>query len=394
MGLLLLMNLLLGRVIGPEGYGTFSFALALAGLLAVVAPLGWSTALVRFISQYIEQKSWGLLKGVLLRAHQMTAVCSMTFATMLVAVAYSNYFTEDMATSVMYAGIILPFLAFAQVRKRALQGLQHVKSSIFPDEVLLPLLVSVGLLATGLTTAKGGLKLYAFCSLVALVAGGILLVRSMPSGGREARTEFKTGEWLAVALPMVFGGISRMILNRTDVLMLGAFTDMNSVGLYTAASKLAVLNTFALTTVNVLAGSMLARAYFGSENNHLGPILLKVMLWSTVGATPFFAAMLLYPDTLMGFFGRGFEEGSGLLRTLAFGQFINAAAGPVGLLLLMTERERIFAMTTGVIAGGNIIGNLLAIPLFGAMGAAVVTMASVVVLNVWQLFVAWKVVKT
>ena len=68
LGLLFLQHSVLSRYIGPEGYGTFSYAVASAGLLAVVVPLGWPTALMRFIAQYTESEQWGLLRGAVLRA--------------------------------------------------------------------------------------------------------------------------------------------------------------------------------------------------------------------------------------------------------------------------------------------------------------------------------------
>lgn len=50
----------------------------------------------------------------------------------------------------------------------------------------------------------------------------------------------------------------------------------------------------------------------------------------------------------------------------------------------MTGRERAFAVTTIIVVIFNVIGNLLAIPSFGATGAAFVTACSVAALNLWQ----------
>ena len=85
---------------------------------------------------------------------------------------------------------------------------------------------------------------------------------------------------------------------------------------------------------------------------------------------------------LLGFFGVGFVEATGLLRVLATGMLINALTGPVGAALLMTGHERAVAITTGVVAVANIAGHVVFIQRYGAWGAAWVTAATAVVLSI------------
>jgi O-antigen/teichoic acid export membrane protein len=94
--------------------------------------------------------------------------------------------------------------------------------------------------------------------------------------------------------------------------------------------------------------------------------------------------MLLFPQILLGFFGSEFVKGASVLRILAIGQFVNAVTGPVGLILLMTNKERHFALSMAVISGVNVLGNFLVIPVMGIVGAALVTTTSVALLNSWQ----------
>jgi O-antigen/teichoic acid export membrane protein len=188
----------------------------------------------------------------------------------------------------------------------------------------------------------------------------------------------------------VFGGLSQVIMNRTDVVMLGAMVDMSSVGLYSAANRIATLNTFVLGAVSTIAVPMMAAAFHAGRHRQNRTILRYTMLLSTLGALPLFAIMVLRPQFLLGVFGPEFTHGGSLLQVLAFGQFVNAATGPVGFALLMTGRERVFAWTMGAAAAGNVVGNLIAIPIWGAVGAAAVTAVSVVLLNGCQLLLTFK----
>lgn len=381
-GLLFLMHSVLGRLIGPEGYGSFSYALALAGLLSVVVPLGWPTALMRFIAQYVEHQRWGLLHGAILRAHQITFIFSGLVALALWTITYWKDFTPSMVTSLRFAAVLLPLLAFVALRRKAFQGLERVKASIIPEDIILPLLVVGGATAFAVTTASQALLVYFAAAFLVFLLGSVWLWYSLPVEGRSAPLELKTREWMAIALPMVFGGISQMIIKRTDVLMLGAMVDLETVGIYTAANRIAMLITFVLGSVNIIAAPMLAAAYHGARHEQFKTIIRKAMLWSTIGGLPLFGVMILWPQWLLSFFGPQFVQGKLLLQVLAIGQLFNAATGPVGFAMLMTGMERTFAWTTGIVSMGNVLGNLVAIPIWGALGAAMVAAISIAVLNI------------
>lgn len=386
-GLLFFMHTALSRAVGPSGYGTFSFALALAAVLAAVVPLGWPTALMRFIAQYVEQERWGLLKGAMRRAYQVTLLCAALAALVLCAVSLSYPLPPAMVTSVRFAALLLPFVAVVELRRRALQALQRPKASTAPEEIALPLLVISGVYLFAVTGASGALLVYAGAAFAAFLLGSALLLRSMPASGRLAKPEFQTRAWMIVALPMVFGDFSLSVMSRTDVLILGAVADMEAVGVYSAANRIAILNTFVLMAANTLAAPMMAAAFYGNRPQQVRTIMRGAMAISTLGALPLFVVMVSRPEFLLGFFGPEFAGGGLLLRILALGYFVNAATGPVGYALLMTGRERAFARTMAIVAVANVVGHLVAIPAFGAVGAAVVTASSAVVLNgsmYWQ----------
>lgn len=389
-GLLFLMHVLLGRSLGPGGYGTFSYTMALAGVLAVVTPLGWPTALMRFVSQYIEQQSWGLLRGIMRRAYQITLFSSLLVALMLWAISRWNRVPDELSTSLSFTALLLPFLAFVALRRKALQGLQRFKSSIAVEEVFVPLLVIVALYLFAITEASGALFVYIGAASLAFVLGSALLWCSLPTQRRTTEPKFKTRAWITVAFPMIFGGLSQIALNRTDMLMLGILVDMETVGAFGAATRIATTSTFVLFAVNTVMTPVITAAFYGNRRNQVKELLRKAMFWSTLGSLPLCVMMIFAPEFLLSFFGPSFADAESLLRILAIGQFINAITGPVGITLQMTGYQQTFALVATIVAAGNVLGNFLAIPNFGALGAAYVTATSTAVLNLTLFTIAWK----
>lgn len=112
-GLMFLMHSILGRLIGPEQYGIFSHALSIAMVLSIVAPLGWHTALMRFVAQYVVQGKPGLVWGSILRGHQITFVSCCFASVFLWVLGCSGYFSPKIARSFLSAGLLLlPLIQF------------------------------------------------------------------------------------------------------------------------------------------------------------------------------------------------------------------------------------------------------------------------------------------
>lgn len=386
LGLSFLLSASLTRRIGPEGFGVFNYALVLAGTLAMVTPLGWTTALMRFIGQYMEQQRWGLLRGVIRRGYQLTSLSAVLVALMLGGTSYWSGLSPELATSLRFAALFLPFLALVNLCRTAIRALQWVKASVFPQLIALPLTAIAGVYLFAITTAPGALLVYAGAALLTVLLSSALLLRSIPKQGRNARPGFKTRAWTIVALPMLFGSVSLIVMSRTDILMLGAMSDMETVGFFSVALRIATVSTIVFQAVNGLAASMIAAAFYGDRLRQVKAIMRVAIIFSTLGALPPFVIMIFWPQFLLGFFGPEFVHAESLLRVLALGQFVNAATGPVGLGLLMTGQERAHAWTTAAAAMGNVLGNLIAIPIWGGIGAAWVTAATVVIWNVCNLF--------
>jgi O-antigen/teichoic acid export membrane protein len=384
-GSLLLMNVTAARLLGVEGYGVFSYSIAIASVLAIAIPLGWPTALMRFAAQYVQEEAWGHLKGILALSHSMTLVPALFCGIIVYVLSVSLDLAPEMALSLKYSAFILVLASFGVLRKRLFVGLQMVKTSIAMDEIILPVLFITFMLILQIDTSSAALKIYLAASFAVLLAGFVCLVKGLPREVLVSKPEYLGRYWLSIAFPMMLGGMSRLLLSRMDILMLGWMTDLNTVGLYSAANRISMLNVFLLISINAIAPPLLASLYHSNNLDAFKTVLKRVAFWSTLGTLPLFVFLVMFPRFVLGFFGGEFEAGSTLLIILSAGQFVNAMTGSAGSALLMTGRERKILYSTSVVTIFNIIGNYIFIKSHGAIGAASVTAVSIVILSVWQL---------
>ncbi|MDM8536271.1 oligosaccharide flippase family protein [Desulfobacterales bacterium HSG17] len=384
-GLLFLMHTMISQSIGTKGFGIFSFTLTLSSIISNFATLGWPSLLLRLTAQYKEEKKWSFFRGSFIRGHQITFIISTIFCSSLWSISYLLNIAEEMAFSFRFAAIFIFFLAFSLIRRKIFFGLQRINASIIPDDIILPMLVIFVVYLFSVSNIKYILTIYSITLILVFLIGSLWLLYCMPVEGRKSSPKFETKKWVIIALPMMMGGLSQMVMNRTDILMLSAMTDMDSVGIYYAGSRIARLNVFVLGTIGMVAAPLFTSAFYGKRINDYKKLLKKTMLWSGLGALPLFLFTMLMPKQLLNLFGMEFTEGALILRILSISMFINATTGPVGFALISSVGERQFGMSLGVTAVFNIIGNYFAIKMYGAVGAAYVTALSVIVLNVWQL---------
>lgn len=108
-------------------------------------------------------------------------------------------------------------------------------------------------------------------------------------------------------------------------------------------------------------------------------------------AGPIFLAIVILGPFLIGLFGVAeVGEAYTYLIILSLGQLANAFAGPVLNVLNMTGYEKSARNTMLVTAAANIALNALLIPIFGPLGAAIATSATMLVWNFWAGYLVWR----
>ena len=101
-----------------------------------------------------------------------------------------------------------------------------------------------------------------------------------------------------------------------------------------------------------------------------------------LAVTPVTLVLLAAPGFILQLFDAQFAEGAWLLRILALGQLVNVATGSVGYLLMMTGHEKLMRNNIAVWAVVNLAGNLVLVPRYGTVGAAVSTAFCLAFMNI------------
>jgi O-antigen/teichoic acid export membrane protein len=213
-----------------------------------------------------------------------------------------------------------------------------------------------------------------------LQAGAELLYALIVLGAVGARAgrfrpRVDLGSWrktLRDGAPLLAHSFSRAVIYSFDLLLIALLIDRTHVGLYSAAYKPVL---FCVTALGLFYVSFLASLSAATGEQRFR--LFRRTVLTAAGATLPVAAVLSATAgvlvTLV--FGDSFE-GAGLpLAILVWGLPLLAVSGAYGNALIAGDRQK-FVMRNNIVAAvANILANLVAVPLFGLIGAAVVTVA-------------------
>lgn len=390
LGLSLLANIVMARLLLPEGYGLYAFVLATVAMLTIPTTFGLPTLVVRETARAMKANDKSAVWRLWEWAQRWVLLASL--ATLPIGALWL-FLTANPINwrTIVWGGALAPVLSMAYLRAAAIRGLNHPLLGQAPETILRPAAVILtALLFYRLQgqgfSAESAIAANVIGTTISFLLGVVLLFRLAPPRpvaptAAPARGTYRA--WTVAALTIGLANGVQAVGANTDIMFLGALRPASEVGLYKVALSGASLVGFGLQAVNMVLMPRIAALHHAGDKDALA---------STVrhAARLIFQATLLITAVLVIFgqwfiallFGPLYEDAYRTLLIVAAGQFATATFGPQVALLNMTGHEKQTLRITIGFAMLNAALNAILVPLAGMEGAALATSASLVVFNV------------
>lgn len=135
-----IVSILLARLLGAVGYGTYAYAIALVSLLSVPATLGLPHLIIRYIAAYQSRSVWSLMRGLLLQANQAVLLISwgLVLLAAVIGWALADRLPPEGLATFWLALVLLPLVALNALRTATLRGLGYVLLGQLPEALIKP----------------------------------------------------------------------------------------------------------------------------------------------------------------------------------------------------------------------------------------------------------------
>ena len=388
------MYVVMSRLMGEAEYGYFAFGLSLATVLAIGASMGQQTAILRY---WQEEHVGGRPDRALqaLRAGgAITVIAGLFVSLALLVVTLAVQVLGEAARPVAHlyaaAALILP-MALAEYWGAAVRAQGSVWTSQVPRDILWRLaapLVVVGLYALGDPVNGWHALLITAVTLVLALAlqyfwagrRGYEIAAGL-SGTREYWAERKSASrWF------LLGTVIDSAALNMDIIFVGLLVTPESAGIYFNAFRTAGLLTLFMFALTLILAPMVARHYHAGEMRKAQAVTALCAWAGFLFSAVVFVGFFFFGDLLLSLFGGGHKDGWLILMLLSVGLLFDAATGPSRIVMMMTGHERDYVRIFGTIQVAGMLAQLLVIPIWGPLGAAVVNMLARIVS---QLAIAW-----
>ena len=383
-----LVGMWVARYLGPADYGIMNYGLALAGLAAVVPALGLDLVVRRQLVR--EPAQAGQILGT---TFYLRLVVALLVYGLLVGSAHFLEPNPTARVAIAMAGasvLLQPVLAIdLWFQSQLLSKYTVVAQSItfFLSSAVRVWLILRGAGLTAFLYVLAGETLLLSTLLLAVY----LRARQRIAGWRWDRSAAQN--LLQQSWPLALSAIATLVYVKVDQVMLRAISGPAETGVYTAASRLMeILHTLPIMLAASFSPELVrARSKDPQAYEHAMRRFFNVAAGASWLATLTTVALARWLVPLA--FGPAYARASDMLMILAF-SLPMIAMGVARQEYLLNEGWLRFQLCTTLLGAGlNVALNLWAIPRWGGMGAAAVTLASHLVADLVTSS-AWKPART
>jgi len=180
------------------------------------------------------------------------------------------------------------------------------------------------------------------------------------------------------------------LMGYADTGLLGYYMTDFEVGLYNAALPTAMLILLPHKAIGSLA--LTSFSELNERNREAAQDSLQTATyWVFSLVMPTFLILILFSEQVLYIlFGSEYRAASVVLSILALGYLISALVGRVGSYLKSRSRTKYVLYNSGAALTLNLVLNVVLIPIYGIIGAAVATASSIILSNLLMFLEVWK----
>lgn len=389
-------SVVLARLLGPVGFGTYTYATSWAYLLAIPATIGFDGLLGRDLAIYETKFAWNHMRGLIQWANLLALAISSVIAIGAAAIWYVTKAEDPQLVLCFWLSMsALPLMALRNIRRATMRGLHRIVFGLMPEMLVAPLLllILIGCASAWLKedlSAPWAVGAYTLATAGSLVLSATFLNRSLPPNVKRAFPYYYRLEWVKQAWPFMFIESIHVINARADILMIGSLRGVEAAGIYAPVNRGAQLIVFVLMAFNGPLSPTIASLYADGKIEELQRILnrsARICLLVSGIAT---ALLLGFGRQYLLIFGPEFVVGLNALTILCVGRVLYVFVGLSSGVLSMTGHAQFTAASGFIGAMINVGLNAILIPRYGVSGAAIATTSGVLVAGITNTAWAYK----
>ena len=381
------LSIKLANILGPNGIGEVQLLLKITTYLLLIAVMGADTFVTKTTAEIVGNSAS--------RDNDYFPVAIRYGVFLSLIVLFFSLLSSNFLATVVFKGISnnslkvilfsIPIDVMAFIVSGRLLGKSLNWQSQLNQKVLLPFVVLLIVLASPLIPYELSSHRVVWIYVVgkAFVLG---LMIAINANNWTPVQKNKAGfhQYLA-KIPALWSyflvKLAKSLSGSMDILLLGVFEPISSVGLYTVATRVTLLPGLLISSVNTVLNPKIAVLFKKGLIKEMRMELGKLRRWLMAFGVVIVVITALGGQFILSLWGEKFIRGYSVMLVLIIGQFFNISTGPSGVVLLMSGEEKQRRNISLIKLLLQILLLFILIPFWGSFGAALATSIAMIVSN-------------
>jgi O-antigen/teichoic acid export membrane protein len=386
------LTVVIARRVPQVEVGVFFSTTSLFLVAITVGQLGTQTALVYFVARSRvagRAAHSDAYVGIALRA-VLTVAGLMALAMLLFARPLAEATSPGhVAAATTFFRVLAPFIPAAALELALLaatRGLGSMRATTFIEQIGRPaaqLVLVTAATALATTTALG--LAWSVAYLPAAFAAWLSWRRRRarqlvaPPGDDDQPSARR---FWAFALPRALTSMLQVLMQRFDIVLVGALAGATDAAVYAAATRFVVVGQLATNAFTTATQPQLAARLASDDTASATELYRASTAWLVLVTWPMYFTMIVFAKPLLLVFGHSYTTGDTTIVLIACSMLVSTGVGVVDTVLAMGGRTSWNLGNAALALTVNIGLDVLLIPRHGILGAAIGWAVAIVVRNV------------
>jgi O-antigen/teichoic acid export membrane protein len=403
---LVVMTIVITRTFSVAAAGAFFTAMSLFLIVEAVVSLGAATGTTYFIARLRSLGQHDRIPDVIRTATRPVAVVSVAAAIIFWVLAdpvarllthgqfsQAGAHPAEVANGLRALALALPFAAMLDTLLGATRGYRAMGPTVMVDRIGRPLLQLVG---TGVAAAAGSAALLAPVWALPYVPAAFIVwlwfrriqLRAGTAGAGPAVDHPGQPEplrfWRFTG-PRGLATLAQLTIQRIDIVLVAILRGPAEAAVYTAATRFLVAGQFGNQAISMAAQPRFTEMFALGDRQGANRVYQATTAWLVVLTWPFYLLAVSYGPQIITVFGRSYQAGGTVMVILGLTMLLATGCGQVDMVLVTTGRSS-WSLLNGLLAVVVNVGlDVVLIPSYGIVGAAIGWSAAIIVTNLLPL---------
>ena len=392
-------KIFLAKQLGAEGLGIYSLGISIITVFSVFVSLGLGNGLVKYVSKYVVEKNKIQLHTYLHNTFKYSFITTVIFGSILLV--FPDYIgdkllsTPEISPYLRFFAILLFVNTGISLFDQTIRGLKEVKkSTIFGNFIRQPLKIifAIVFIKIGLNL-DGYLYAEIFAAIITLFFFYKITKKHLPEGISRIRSFPITKinkEERNFGINFMIIGVVGIFNSEADKILLAKYFTIKELGVYSIILTFTAFVPIVLKSVIAIFGPIISEKFAIAKFDEISALVKNISYYIFLSSFSIVIIIAFGGKLLLGLFGSEFVIGYIPMVVILFGGIFDMMTGAVGTVLVMSGNEK---QVRNIQVIGFVISVSLfvvLIPLLGILGAAIIKMIVLIIINVYLTYIMYK----